>query len=115
MAARSTGGALGHGRYDAGRREPDPDGRYPDQSGITELSRAPQPEHLKGRAMMAGNEFSSEARTSSQTSVLQLWHRVQLTTTPVTPIAFRWATVGGGSGLARFCIWRALADSAGEE
>ena len=65
------------------------------------LSRAPHPEQQKDRLARSGKGASSRARTSSQMSVLQLWHLVQVTDTPVTPIAFRLATVGGGPGGVR--------------
>ena len=74
---------------------------------MTTLSRALHPEQRKDRAASSGKNPSSRARTSSQTSVLQLWHLVHVTDTPVTPIAFRLAIVGGGPGVVR---WSGMAE-----
>jgi hypothetical protein len=68
---------------------------------MTTLSRAPHPEQRNDRAASSGKNPSSRAGTSSQTSVLQFWHLVHVTDTPVTPIAFRLARVGGGPGGVR--------------
>jgi hypothetical protein len=48
---------------------PPPCGRYPVQSGMTTLSRAPHPEQRNDRDASSGNSPSLRARTSSQTSV----------------------------------------------